>query len=176
MPGKKGNRDNGTVSKQRCHAISEGSSLTEISHLRPARIRGEVGNTQDGMYAPPEFDSRTIRDMTRGLAQRLTEFERSVRRLDGSQDAATDYSNARLVLVGGVEEAVEAIDDAREIGLPFANLAQAVDRCRAALDNVRNQPEAVMPLPVDESIVGADDAAFPLCGKPHFPQYETRNS
>ena len=95
--------------------------------------------------------------MSRGLLQRLSEFERSVRRLDGSQDGATDYANARLVLIGGVEESVEAIDDAREMGVPCANLASAVDRCRSALDNVRGVPNAVPSLPVDESIVGADD-------------------
>ena len=160
MPGKKGNRENGKEGKKQFHALSEVSSITDITPLNPTATCDVGDDARGRIDAPPEFDARTIRDMTRGLLQRLTNFERSVRRLDGSQDAATDYANARLVLVGGVEESVEAIDDAREVGVPFANLARAVDRCRAALDNVRNQPEAVAPLPVDESIVGADDAVL----------------
>ena len=157
MPGKKGNRDQGAVSRRPCHAISERSSMTDISPLNPVSGAHCPPGVRDGLNAPPKFDARTIRDMTRGLLQRLTEFERAVRRLDGGQDGATDYANARLVLVGGVEESIETIDDAREVSVPCSNLVAAVERCRAALDNVRNQPDAVPPLPVDESVIGADD-------------------
>ena len=96
--------------------------MTDVTRLNPATPRRRT-DICDGINAPPVFDARTIRDMSRGLLQRLMEFDRSVRRLDGGQDAATDFANARLVLVGGVEESIEAIDDAREGGLPFANLA-----------------------------------------------------
>ena len=135
--------------------------MTDVSPLNPVTAAAaRASSVQDGMNAPPGFDARTVRDMSRGLLQRLMEFDRSVRRLDGSQDAATDFANARLVLVGGVEEAIEAIDDARELGLPYANLASSVDRCRAALNNVRDSPGSIPPLPVDESIAGVDDTVL----------------
>ena len=98
--------------------------------------------------------------MSRGLIQRLETFERSVRRLDGSQDGAAEFADAREILKGGVDESVDAIDEARERGLPFANLAAAVDRCRVALANVRGRPDMIQPLPVDESLTRRDDAAL----------------
>ena len=95
---------------------------------------------------------------SRGLLQHLEVFDRSVRRLDGSQDGATDFANAREVLQGGVDKSIDAIDEAREVGLPLANLATVVDRCRVALSNYRDQLGLIPPLPVDESFAREDDA------------------
>ena len=155
MPRGKARKDGAVLSK----TVSENSSMTDITPLNPTASRRKA-ETREGIDALPDFDARTLRDMSRGLLQRLMEFDRSVRRLDGGQDAATDFANARLVLVGGIEESIEAIDDAREIGLPFANLAAAVDRCRAAILNVRDRPDSIPPLPVDESITQCDDACL----------------
>ena len=151
-----GNRsgEESTVGNERCNS-SRNSSITDVTRLNQGTHTS--GPACDGLYAPPDFDARTLRDMSRGLLRRLLDFDRSVRRLDGGQDAATDYANARLVLEGGVEESINAIDNAREAGIPYTNLAETVDRCRVALDNVRDQPNAVPPLPLDEGIIALTD-------------------
>ena len=138
--------------KKQYHAISESTSMT--------RVTDPEQTVRAGCSRAEQCDARTIRDMTRGLARRLTDFERSVRRLDGSQDAATDFASVRAILAEGVDESIAAIDEAREASIPCAGLVEIVERCRASLDNAREQPGGQIPLPVDESIVGADDDAI----------------
>ena len=67
MPRGKGKKGNGTVTKKRCHAISENSSMTNVSPLNPAAATAHGSSIQDGINTPPGFDARTVRDMSRGL-------------------------------------------------------------------------------------------------------------
>ena len=122
-----------------------------LSQPKIEKSSGPVGATYDML------DVHVIQDISHGLVRRLSEFERAVRRLDGGQDSATDYANARFALASGVDESIDTIDDACEMGVPCANLIQEVEKSRAALDNVRDNLEKLVPLPVIERVNGADN-------------------